>query len=131
MINQSKFKAFMLIGVVFLLGAIVGASLGTTIVSRKFAAPPEVSSKQRRNMILEKFRSRLKLTPDQSEKVQTILEQTHRQFRALDQSIKPQSVEIRNHMRASVRELLSEDQKSEFELMTREYDQRKAKEESD
>jgi len=131
MINQSKFKAFMLIGVVFLLGAIVGASLGTTIVSRKFAAPPGVSARQRRTMILEKFRSRLKLTPDQSEKVRAILEQTHHQFRALDQSIKPQSVEIRNHMRANVRELLSEDQKSEFEVMTREYDRRKAKEESD
>jgi uncharacterized membrane protein YciS (DUF1049 family) len=131
MMNQSKFKASMLIAVVFLLGAIVGGSLGTTIVSRKFASPPEISWRQKRNMILEKFRSRLELTPEQSEKVQAILEQTHQQFRTLGQSIKPQSVEIRNQMRGKVRELLGEDQKSKFEVMTHEYDQRKAREESD
>jgi|RhiMetdeSRZDD1v2_1073273.scaffolds.fasta_scaffold102826_3 hypothetical protein len=131
MIHQSKFKAFMLIAVVFLLGAIVGGSLGTTIVSRKFASPPEISWRQKRNMILEKFRSRLELTAEQSEKVQAILEQTHQQVRTLEQSIKPQSVEIRNQMRSRVRELLGEDQKTKFEVMTREYDQRKAREESD
>jgi hypothetical protein len=131
MVNHSKFKASMLIAVVFLLGAIVGGSLGTTIVSRKFAAPPEISPKQRRNMLLEKFRSRLNLTPEQSDKVRVILEQTHQQFKALDQSIRPQSVEIRNQMRGKVRELLGEDQRREFEVMTREYDQRKAREQSD
>jgi len=128
MINQSKFKASFLIAVVFLLGAIVGASLGTTIVSRKFAAPPEVSESQKQNMILEKFKSRLKLTPAQTAKVQLILEETHRQFRDLDQSINPRRDEIRNRMRASVRELLNGDQKQDFEVMTREYDQRRARE---
>jgi len=130
MIHNSKFKASLLIGVIFLLGAIVGASLGTTIVSRKFAAPPEVSESKRRKMVLEKFKSRLKLTPEQAQKVQIILEQTHQQLKDLNHSIKPQSEEIRNRMRSRVRELLSEEQKNEFELMTREYDQRKAREES-
>jgi hypothetical protein len=130
MINHSKFKASILIAVVFLLGAIVGGSLGTTIVSRKFAAPGEISESQRRNMLLEKFRSRLKLTPEQSEKVRVILEQTHQQFKDLNQSIRPQSDEIRSRMRGRVRELLGEDQKKAFEVMTREYDQRRAREES-
>jgi hypothetical protein len=130
MINHSKFKASILIAVVFLLGAIVGGSLGTTIVSRKFAAPGEISESQRRNMLLEKFRSRLKLTPEQSEKVRVILEQTHQQFKDLNQSIRPQSDEIRSRMRGRVRELLEEDQKKAFEVMTREYDQRRAHQES-
>jgi hypothetical protein len=127
MVNNSKFKASILIGVVFLLGAIVGASLGTTIVSRKFAAPLEVSESQRRNMVLEKFKSRLRLTSDQAKQVQVILEQTHQRFRDL---IKPQSDEIRKGMRGRIRELLSEEQKKEFEVMTREYDQRRTREES-
>ena len=131
MMNPSKFKASMLIGVVFLLGAIVGGSLGTTIVSRKFAAPPEISAKQRRNMLLEKFRSRLNLTPEQTDKVRVILEQTRQQVRGLEQTIKPQSAEIHNQMRGKVRELLAEDQKKAFEVMTREYDQRKAREEAE
>ncbi len=130
MIHNSKFKASLLIGVVFLLGAIVGASLGTTIVSRKFAAPAGVSESQRRKMVLEKCKSLLKLTPEQARKVQIILEQTHQQFKDLNQSIKPQSDEIRNRMRGRVRELLSDEQKNEFEVMTREYDQRRAREES-
>jgi len=128
MINHSKFKASILIAVVFLLGAIVGGSLGTTIVSRKFAAPGEISESQRRNLLLEKFRSRLKLTPEQTAKVQLILEETHKQVRDLDQSIKPRRDEIRNRMRASVRELLNGEQKQDFEVMTREYDQRRARE---
>jgi DNA anti-recombination protein RmuC len=130
MVNNSKFKASILIGVVFLLGAIVGASLGTTIVSRKFAAPLEVSESQRRNMVLEKFKSRLRLTSDQAKQVQVILEQTHQRFKDLNQSIKPQSDEIRHGMRGRIRELLSEEQKKEFEVMTREYDQRRTREES-
>ena len=82
-----------------------------------------------RNMLLEKFRSRLNLTPEQTDKVQAILEQTHKQFRALDQG--PQSTEIRSQMRGKVRELLSEEQQRAFEVMTREYDQRKAREEAE
>jgi hypothetical protein len=130
MINRSKFKAFLLVGVVFLLGTIVGGSVGTTIVSRKFAAPREVPDSQRLAMVFEKFRSRLKLNPEQSEKVRVILQETHQQFKDLNHSIRPQSDALRMGMRSRVRELLTDDQKKEFEAMTREYDERKAREES-
>ena len=81
-------------------------------------------------MVLEKFKSRLRLTSDQAKQVQVILEQTHQRFKDLNQSIKPQSDEIRHGMRGRIRELLSEEQKKEFEVMTREYDQRRTREES-
>jgi len=81
-------------------------------------------------MVFEKFRSRLKLNSEQSERVRVILQATHQEFKDLNRSIKPQSDALRNRMRSQVRELLTDDQKKEFEAMTREYDERKAREES-
>jgi len=128
MMSLSKFKALMLMAIVFLLGGIVGASLGTTFVSRKLASPSEGSPSQKREKMIEKFKSRLKLSPQQTAQLQTILDETHRQFSALHETVRPQFDEIRDRMRAKIRELLDEDQKREFEIMNREFDQRKARE---
>ena len=130
MMSLSKFKALMLMAIVFLLGSIVGASLGTAFVSRKLASPSEPSRSHGREKMIEKFKSRLKLSPQQTAQMQTIVDETHKQFSALHETVKPQFDEIRNRMRARIRELLDEDQKREFEIMNREFDQRKAKEDS-
>ena len=101
--SLSKFKALMLMAVVFLLGSIVGASLGTALVSRKLAFPSEGTRSQRREKMIEKFKSRLKLSPEQTAQLQTILDETHKQFSALHETVKPQFDEIRDRMRARIR----------------------------
>ncbi len=126
MMSHLKSKAFLLMAVVFLLGVIAGASL-TTLVSRKFAAPSEVSHRHDRQKILEKFKSRLKLSPDQTGQIEVIFEDAHKQFGALHQTVKPQFEEIRSRIRSRIREILNEEQKKEFEVMNREYDERRAK----
>jgi hypothetical protein len=126
MMNHSKFKALLLMAVVFLLGAIVGASLGTTLVSKKFASAPEPPDGQKRHRMFETFKSRLNLSPEQASKLEVILDETHKQFSELHQSVKPQFEEIRRSMRGRIREILDEGQKKEFESMCLEYDQRKA-----
>lgn len=130
MMSLSKFKAFMLMAIVFLLGTIVGASLGTAFVSRKLASPSEGSRSQAREKMIEKFRSRLKLSTQQTAQLQTILDETHKQFSVLHETVKPQFDQIRDRMRARIRELLDENQRKEFEIMNREFDQRKAREDS-
>jgi hypothetical protein len=129
MMSLSKFKAFLVMSVIFLLGAVAGASLGTAIVSKKFAAAsanaPLAPAKIK---LIDKFRTRLNLSPTQTERLQLILEDTKQQFRGLHETVKPQFEEIRQRMRSQIREQLNDQQRQEFEVMVREYDERRARE---
>ena len=127
--SLSKFKALLLVSFVFLLGAIAGASLGTAIVSKKFAAPMDDHHRPSREKMIEKFKTRLHLSDAQTGKLQPILDEAHKQFGELHQSVKPQFEAIRKGMQDKIREQLDETQKKEFEAMVREFEQRWAREE--
>ncbi len=66
MMSPSRFKALALMAIVFLLGAIVGASLGTTIVSRKFAAPHELAARPGKAKFVDRLNARLHLSQQQT-----------------------------------------------------------------
>lgn len=127
MMSASRFKAVALMSIVFLLGAIVGASLGTTIVSRKFASPQEASGRPGKAKFVDKLNARLHLSPEQTGQLKVILEETHQQFGALHESVKPQFEAIRNRTRDRIREQLNDTQRQEFEVMVREDDACRAK----
>jgi hypothetical protein len=74
--------------------------------------------------MMETFKSRLLLSPSQVEKLQVIFDDTHQQFRALHQAVKPQYDAIRDQMRNRVREMLDEKQKKEFQVMVEEFEKR-------
>ena len=122
MMSPSRFKALMLMAIVFLLGAIVGASLGTTIVSRKFAAPHELAVRPGKAKFVDRLNARLHLSPEQTLQLKAILDETHQQFGALHESVKPQFEAIRSKTRDRIREQLTEAQRPEFEAMVREDD---------
>ena len=122
MTSPSRFKALALMSIVFLLGAIVGASLGTTIVSRKFAAPQETAGKPGKAKFVDRLNARLHLSPQQMAQLKVIVDETHRQFGTLHESVKPQFEAIRSRTRDRIREQLTDSQKSEFEAMIREDD---------
>ena len=127
MMSPSRFKALMLMAIVFLLGAIVGASLGTTIVSRKFAAPHELAVRPGKAKFVDRLNARLHLSPEQTLQLKAILDETHQQFGALHESVKPQFEAIRSKTRDRIREQLTEAQRPEFEAMVREDDACRAK----
>ena len=127
MMSPSRFKALMLMAIVFLLGAIVGASLGTTIVSRKFAAPHELAVRPGKAKFVDRLNARLHLSPEQTVQLKAILDETHQQFGALHESVKPQFEAIRSKTRDRIREQLTEAQRPEFEAMVREDDACRAK----
>ena len=79
--SLSKLKALLVISTVFLLGAVVGASLGTSIVSKKFASPTEGAAKSGKEKLIDKFKARLNLSPGQTETLQLILDDTHKQLK--------------------------------------------------
>ena len=122
MTTPLKLKAFLLVVVVFALGLVLGASLATTIVSRKLAAagPP----KDPRHRMMDTFKTRLSLSPSEEEKLQVIFDDAHQQFKALHATVKPQFDAIRGQMRNKIREILDDKQKKEFEVMIQEFDRR-------
>jgi hypothetical protein len=115
---------------VFTLGAIVGASSSSILVSRNSASaqlPPHKSKPG----IVEKFKTRLKLTPEQTQRLESLLDKTRHEFSQLHLAVKPQFEEIRQKMRSGIRQMLNEEQKREYEAMIRERDEEKSKREKD
>jgi uncharacterized membrane protein len=124
MTSLSKFKALLVIAVVFLLGAVAGASLGRTVLWSFSTKGPHHHA---RGSFIEKLQGRLNLSDEQRIGIQAILDEAHQQFGRLHKSVKPQFETIRQQMRERIREQLNPDQDREFAAMCAEYDQRKAK----
>ena len=124
MINVFKLKTILAMSAVFTLGAIMGASWGGILVSRHAASAPSLLHKSKPGVI-EKFKTRLKLSPKQTQQIESILDETHHDFTDLHQAVKPQFEEIRQEMRSAIRQILNEEQKQEYQAMLRESDQRR------
>ena len=127
MMNLSKFKALLIVAVVFLLGAVAGASLSRTVLRSISARGPHHDS---RGPFIEKLQKRLDLSGDQRTQIQAILDESHQQFGRLHQSVKPRFEAIRQQMAEKIRKQLNPDQVREFAAMRAEYEQRKAKRET-
>ena len=77
--------------------------------------------------ILAEFTSKLKLTPDQQQKVSAILDDTRSRINALRQEVHPKFEVIRNTSKAQIRELLTPDQQKTFDVMSAKMDARRKK----
>jgi len=122
--NLSKFKALLVIAVVFLLGAVAGASLSRTVL---WSISGKDHHRHPRGSFIEKLQGRLDLSDEQRTQVQAILDESHRQFRGLHKSVKPQFESIRQQMAERIRKELNPDQARKFAAMRAEYEQRRAK----
>ena len=85
--------------------------------------------------IVDKMKSRLSLTPDQSERIEAILKDTFKEYDTLRESaapcfqqIKPRFEAVRHAGRDKVRAALTEQQLPEFEKMVQEQDAEREKE---
>ena len=130
MISLFKLKAILTMSAVFALGAIVGASWGGIVVSRNATSAPLLPQRSKPRMV-EKFRTRLNLSPEQTQRMELVLDETQREFSQLHWAVKPKFEEIRQKMRSGIRQMLNEEQKREYEVMIRERDEQKAKREKD
>ena len=79
---------------VFALGAIIGASWGGIVASR-IATSAQVLPQQSKPRMVEKFRARLNLSPEQTQRVDSVLDETQREFSQLHQAVKPQFDELK------------------------------------
>lgn len=110
---------------VFATGAIMGASWGGMLVSRNAASAMSPTHKSKPG-IIEKFKTRLRLSGEQVHRIESILDQTHHDFNELHFAVKPQFEEIRYQMRSQIQQILNEEQKQEYQAMLRDSDERRA-----
>lgn len=124
-----KLKAVVTMSTVCALGAILGASLSGILVSRNVAS--SFTPRKNDSKIIEELRTRLKLSPEQTQRMDSILDEAHRQVKQLHLSVKLQFEGIRKTMRSGIRQMLNDEQRREFEAMIREREDLKARREKE
>ncbi len=73
-----------------------------------------------RHRYMDEMQTRLKLSPDQVQKLSAILEGTHKRFKTLREKYKPEVKTIQEEQVASIRAILNATQQAEYEKMRQE-----------
>lgn len=123
--TKARREAAILVFIVFMLGVLLGGVgnhlLGTRVLGKqptgRFAPPPPS-----REQVLAEFTKELELTPDQQKQLGTILDDSRAKFHALDKSLDPQRMQIRDQSRAQMRALLTPEQQPQFDAFMQRQD---------
>jgi Spy/CpxP family protein refolding chaperone len=128
--TKARREAAVLVLIVFLLGVLLGGVGNHLWGSRVWgnsgghSGPP--GPPPTREQVLDNFTKELQLTPDQEKQLGAILDDSRAQFRALNESLDPKRMQIRDQSRAQMRALLTPDQQPKFDaFMQRQDSQRK------
>jgi uncharacterized membrane protein len=121
---KSKTSAAMVLVCVFLMGGIAGAVTFYLLRNHVIAAGPRGGPPPGPRDIVEQMAKDLKLEGDQKDRLRAILTQGRERLKALSQQYDPQYQAIRDETRRSIRLILHDDQKAQFEKIVREIDQR-------
>jgi len=114
------------LALVFLSGVVVG------VLGYRFYAVQSVTARSRppspedmRRQYVEDLRTRLKLRPEQLGQLQAILEATGKRFREVREKWGPELKAIQEGQTESIRAMLDETQRAEYEKMRQERDRRR------
>ncbi len=121
---RSKTSATLMLVLTFVLGGIAGAisdHLYQTRLKNVVARPP---SRPGPHDIVEDMAKDLKLSSDQKEKLRTIVLQSRERYRALSVQFRPQYDVIRNETNQQIRQILTDDQKTRFETIVKDIEER-------
>jgi Spy/CpxP family protein refolding chaperone len=117
-------KAALWVGVVFLLGAALGGTLGYVFAHRVIAAPPQqLTDAERRAQKVQRLTQELNLSPDQQKQLDTIMASVQAEYKAIHQSTEPQIDQARQKGREQIRAILTPEQKPKFEDFLRRLDE--------
>ncbi len=116
--GNTKLKVWLVLVVVFALGAITGAALTGLYRSRAGADRPEKAMHER----FEKMRSELNLTDEQTKSISAILDETRNEYRALRAELRPRFEEPRQKARTKIRALLTPEQQQKFDALVAQQD---------
>ena len=115
------------VAAIFLCGAVLGAFsfrlyTVSTVSAKSTKRPP--NAEQVRKDILAAMQSRLSLNNDQVAKVNQIMDDTRARIREVHDRSDPEIQEIRKEQTDKIRALLSPDQRSTYEEMLKQREQR-------
>ena len=125
---KARREAAILVFVVFLLGVLLGGVGSHLWGSRVWGNQAgQTVTPPSRDQLLANFTRELELTPDQQKQLGGILDNSRSKFHALDRSLDPQRMEIRDQSRAQMRELLTPDQQVKFDAYLQRVDLQRRK----
>ena len=120
--GKSKGWAIGFLAVVLLLGGVSGAALDRAFVRKAATSETEErrggeGRRDRRQGYLNWLSSELDLTTEQRAQVQTIVEGYHEQVSALWRETNPRFESMKSQVRAEIREVLDEEQKTKYQAL--------------
>jgi phage host-nuclease inhibitor protein Gam len=125
--GKSKGWAIGFLAVVLLFGAVSGAALDRVFVRRSLTQEIERrrearqgqrdGARDRRQGYLDWLSSELDLSTDQQAQVQAIVEDYHEQVSALWRETNPRFEALKSQVRAEIREILNEEQKTKYQAL--------------
>ena len=118
--GKTRLKVWLVLVVVFLLGATTGVSLsGVYFFHRGF---PGGHGSPRPEEYFNILQHELKLSDEQASAVHLIVDETRNDYRSLREQARPRFEAIRQQERARIRALLSPEQQQRFDQMTARQD---------
>ena len=127
--NLSKAAIGLYVALVFLSGIVVGAFGHRLYTVSPVSASGPRSPEEYRQKYLSEMRTRVKITPDQEQKLVAILDETRSRYKETRDSVEPKMQQIRQEQVARVNAILSPEQQAEYARMREERDrQRREKE---
>ena len=110
------------LAVSFIVVMLAGAALG--IGGLKYCFPRGWHGEGRYTRMLERFSSKLDLTPEQKAQVAALLEAKRQKIKSLRSEIRPKFEEIRHSTRDEIRKLLTPEQEKKFQSLERRWESR-------
>lgn len=113
---SGRLRAALLVGSVFLLGGLAGGMVGRALTLRELAAPFKgPPAEVRARFRIEAMRRHLALTPEQTQAIEALLREADPARDAAMKACLPELERLREQTDASIRELLTPEQRRRFD----------------
>ena len=112
------------VGLVFASGAVLGAFGHSLFVVSSVSAKATKNPEEFRKKVVAEYQGRLKLTNEQVGKLNEIMDETRASVEESRQKMKPVYQRIHDEQTAKIRSMLSPEQRTEYEIMIKEREER-------
>jgi Spy/CpxP family protein refolding chaperone len=121
-------KAALWVGVVFLLGAALGGTLGYVFAHQSYAAPRAAMTDQaKKQHKVDRLTQELGLSGDQRQQLDAIITDVEAEYKAIRKTTEPQIDVARQKGRERVRAILTPEQRPKFEEFLKRIDEERRK----
>jgi len=129
--SETRQKARLWLGLVFILGAAIGGVFGYSFAHRSYAATQApaatLSEPERRAKRVAEMTKEVGLTPEQSTQIDQIIHQAHDEMKTIHEKSDADVDAVRQRAREQMRSLLTPDQRPKFEAMIERWNQERKK----